>query len=692
MQNLDPKRARWIRVRMGILCGLMGLGLGLVVSAAFGIQVEKGAEWSDLAEKQRQRRLHVAPKRGTIYDRNGTPLAVSVEVPSVSVDAVEMLRKVRDEDLPAFLDDASKRIAAALSMDAAQVREKLARRRRFAWLKRQVTAEEVAAIRALGDPANGSRALMGLLVEGEGRRYFPNRELAGPLLGFVSPGGDGKDGIELMLNDHLRGHIEEVRGLRDRAGRLIFSEGIQDEKALAGHNVYLTIDQGIQYVAERELASAIHTHEASSGSVVVVDPGSGEVLAMASYPTFNPNDIEKSEIAARRNRAITDVFEPGSTMKVFTMAAALSARVASPTQTIYCEEGSMAIDNVIIRDTHVSGWLTPTQVLAVSSNIGAAKLGLGLGERRLYEAFQRFGFGERTNIPLPGEASGVLRPRSRPWVQVETAAASFGQGISVTTLQLAMGIASIANRGRLMNPVLIRRITDGTGNVVEETPSTVRREAVSSTVARMMSEMLVAVTEGEGTGVEAAVPGFKTAGKTATAQKTDPATGKYSADLYTASFIGFVPADQPRVAIAVVLDEPMIAHAGGSVAAPVFRRVAQAALRYMGVTERGAEGVPLAQIGKEPDPAESAHAAVAPSEPAQPPMRPLLPAPASSAAGSAIVSDVTGMPAAAALRSLMDLGLLPRMSGTGRVIRQDPAPGSSVPAGSVVHLILEPSS
>lgn len=677
---------------MGILCGLMGLGLGLVVSAAFGIQVDKGDEWSDLAEKQRQRRLHVAPKRGTIYDRNGTPLAVSVEVPSVSVDAVEMLRKVRDDDLPAFLDEASKRIGAALDMDPAIVREKIARRRRFAWLKRQVTAQEVAAVRALGEGAGGV-PLAGLLVEGEGRRYFPNRELAGPLLGFVSPGGDGKDGIELMLNDHLRGHIEEVRGLRDRAGRLIFSEGIQDEKALAGHNVYLTIDQGIQYVAERELASAIHTHEASSGSVVVVDPNTGEILAMASYPTFNPNDIEKSEVAARRNRAITDMFEPGSTMKVFTMAAALSSHVASPTQTIYCEEGSMAIDNVVIRDTHVSGWLTPTQVLAISSNIGAAKLGLGLGERKLYETYQRFGFGERTSIPLPGEAPGVLRPRGRPWVQVETAAASFGQGISVTTLQLAMGISAVANRGRLMAPVLIRKITDGTGALVEETPSTVRREAVSASVAKMTSEMLVAVTEGEGTGVEAAVPGFKTAGKTATAQKTDPATGKYSADLYTASFIGFVPADKPRVAIAVVLDEPMITHAGGSVAAPVFRRVAQAALRYMGVTEKGAEGVPMAEIGKEPDPAESAYAVVAPpSEPAEPPMRPIVAAPAASGPGSLVVSDVTGMPASAALHSLMEQGLVPRMTGTGKVVRQDPVPGTTVPAGSVVQLILEPSS
>ena len=674
---------------MGILCGLMGIGLGVVVSAAYGIQVERGDEWRELAEKQRQRRLHVAPKRGTVYDRNGTALAVSVEVPSISVDAYEMVRRVGDRELPAFLDEASQRIGKVLSMEPTRVREKLARRRRFAWLKRRVTAEEVVAIRALGE---GDGKLAGLMVEGEGHRYFPNRELAGPMLGFVSPGGEGKDGLELTLNEELRGHIEEVRGLRDRSGRLIFSEGVKNEKALAGHNVYLTIDQGIQYVAERELASAVHTHEAASGSVVVVDPSTGEILAMATYPSCNPNDIGKSEFSARRNRAITDQFEPGSTMKVFTMAAALSARTIAPTETVYCEDGAMAIDNVIIRDTHSSGWLTPTQLLAVSSNIGAAKLGLGLGERRLYEAFRRFGFGEQTNLPLPGETDGVLRPRGHPWVQVETAAASFGQGISVTTMQLAMGVAAIANRGRLLRPILVRRITDGAGNIVLDTPVKVVREAVSPNVARLVSEMLVAVTEGDGTGIEAAVPGFQTAGKTATAQKTDPATGKYSKDLYTASFIGFVPADHPRVAIAVVLDEPMITHAGGAVAAPVFRRIASMSLRYMGVNVKDAETTPLADLGDEIDPAENTYAAVAPTAAPVPPIATVRPSPSVAESGAKAVVDVTGQPASSALRTLMKQGFVPQIIGSGRVMRQEPAAGTMVPLGTVIQLFLEPTS
>ena len=688
MKNLSPQRARWIRIRMALLCGLMGIGLGVIVSAAYGIQVERGDEWRDLAEKQRQRRLHVAPKRGTIYDRNGTPLAVSVEVPSVSVDAFEMLRGISAQALPGYLDHASTRIAAALSLDPNQVREKLARKRRFAWLKRRVTAQEVEAIRGLGRGVGGPK-LAGLIVEGEGHRYFPNRELAGALLGFVSPGGDGRDGIELTLNEQLRGHAEEVRGLRDRAGRLIFSEGVKNEKSLAGHNIYLTIDQGIQFVAERELEAAAHTYEARSGSVVVVNPRTGEILAMASYPTCNPNDIAQSSVESRRNRAITDQFEPGSTMKIFTMAAALAYKTITPTQQVYCEKGAMALDNVLIRDTHPAEWLSPTQVLAYSSNIGVSKLGLELGERRLHEVFQRFGFGIPTQVPLPGEANGVLRPRERPWVQVETAAASFGQGISVTTLQLAMATAALANRGRLMRPVLVRRVTDGAGAVVQDTPSEVLRNAVPAQVARVVSEMLVAVTEGEGTGTEAALPGFRTAGKTATAQKTDPATGKYSKELYTASFVGFVPADDPRIAVAVVLDEPMITHAGGAVAAPVFRRVCQASLRYLGVTQKGAEGLAIAQVGDSVDPAREVYDLVAPKPPV-PALNPVVSSSTASDQGARAVLDVQGLPATKALQDLMKQGFVPQIVGSGVVVRQHPAPGSMVAPGTTIQLYLEP--
>ena len=402
------------------------------------MQVEDAQQWKDTAENQRQRRLHIEPKRGAIYDRNGQALAASVEVPSISADVIEMLRGVEGQPAQdAALTEFSGKIATALSLDANEVLAKIAGKRRFVWLKRRVTAEEAQNVRDLSDPKKNYRPVKGLAVEGEGRRYYPGRELAGPVLGFVAPDGFGKDGLELAMDDELRGKGEEVRGLRDRSGRLIFSEGTNDESSLAGHDVHLSIDNGIQHVVERELAVAQGTYETKGASLVVMDPTTGEVLAIASTPGYNPNDYSESEVDSRRDRAVTDRFEPGSVMKVFTVSAALAAGSLKPTETIFCEHGSYQLANVTIHDTHNNDWLTPTQILAKSSNIGALKIALNLGEPGLYAAFRRFGFGEPTGLPIPGEASGVLRPKSRPWFDVETANASFGQGISVTTIQLA---------------------------------------------------------------------------------------------------------------------------------------------------------------------------------------------------------------------------------------------------------------
>lgn len=684
------RRWRWIRLRMGILCGLLALGLGLVVSAAYTIMIEDGAGWRDLAEMQRQRRLHVAPKRGTIYDRGGGALAVSVEVPSVSLDAVELLRGVAPARVPVVARDAANRIAAVLGLDPAHVERKILAKRRFAWLKRQITAEEADKIRALGTATDGSR-IRGLVVEGEGRRYYPRRELLGPLLGFVAPDGEGKDGLEYALNSELKGQVEQLSGLRDRSGRLVFSEGITDEQALAGHNLHLTIDQGIQFVAERELLQAARTFEARGGSVVVVEPKTGELLAMASWPTFNPNDYQSSEPEARRDRSMTEAFEPGSTAKIFTVAAGLAAGVVKATDRLYCEKGAMPVDNVVIRDTHPAEWLTLAQVLAVSSNICSAKIGLSLGGDRLYEAFRRFGFGEETGMPFPGEASGTLRPRGRPWVQVETASASFGQGISVTNLQLALATAAIANGGELMEPILIKRVTTATGELVREAVPRVRRRVVPPHVARTMAELLVAVTEGEGTGVEAAIDGYKVAGKTATAQKIDPATGRYSIDRYLASFVGFVPADKPVIALAVTLDEPMIEHAGGAVAAPIFRRVAKVALEARGLIPKGTERRSLAELAQSPDPADAAYAALRELAGKRPPVQEIVgkgPAPA----GKIRLPDMTGWPAREALRTAFELGVAPRLEGTGLLVRQIPPPGSIVEPKSSVTLVFEPAS
>ena len=695
MRNLDVLRAKWIRFRMGLLCGAMALGVGGFVQSAYRVQVEDGPTWHEAAENQRQRRLHIEPKRGAIYDRNGAALAASVEVPSISADVVEMLRGVEGAPLQvSTLAEYTPRIAAALALDPAEVQQKLASKRRFLWLKRRVTADEAQAVRDLGDPRKSPRAIRGLNVEGEGRRYYPGRELAGPVLGFVAPDGFGKDGLELALDDDLRGRVEDVRGLRDRSGRLIFSEGTTDESALAGHDVQLAIDQGIQRVAERELDVAQRTYETKGASLVVMDPSTGEIFAVASVPGYNPNDYGDSEVDARRDRAVTDRFEPGSVMKVFTVAAALAAGTLKPTETIFCEHGTYQIGPVTVHDTHENDWLTPTQVLAKSSNIGALKIGLALGEPSLYAAYRRFGFGEPTGLPLPGEAAGVLRPKGRPWYEVETANASFGQGISVTTVQLAVAMSAIANGGKLVEPILVRRIVDARGNPIREWTPHHRRDVIPAGVAKTIAEMLTAVVEDGGTGVEAAMTGFRVAGKTATAQKVDPATGKYSEDKYTASFVGFVPADKPRLVIAVVLDEPMIGRYGGDLAGPVFRRVAEASLRYLGVPPSGTSPK-VKNVTREGDPADMTMAVLkndAPKPEAdKPPVGP--PAPVGPPLPSSVkVPDATGLGARDAVRTIGAAGLVPVIEGSGRFVKQVPAAGTPVPKGASVRLVFEPAS
>jgi cell division protein FtsI (penicillin-binding protein 3) len=691
VNRLATARGRWIRLRMGILCGLLALGLGLVVSAGYQLMVKDGAEWREMAEKQRQRRLHMTPKRGTFYDRNGSALAVSVDVPGVSLDAVELLRSVPPQRVPVVARDAANRIAQVLGIDPADVERKILKKRRFSWLKHYATPDETEKVRQLSDPALGDNAIPGLVVEGEGRRYYPRRELAGTILGFVSPDGDGKDGLELSLNPEVEGHLEQLRGLRDRSGRLLFSDGIQDEQALAGHDVTLSIDQGIQFVAERELRNAARTFEASGGSVVVVDPHTGEILALASYPTYNPNDYAESEPEARRVHALADRFEPGSTMKMFTVAAGLAAGTITPTQQLYCEKGAMPLDNVVIRDTHPSEWLTIPQILAVSSNICAAKIALGMGGDKLYETLRRFGFGQPTEIPLPGESGGVLRPRARPWVQVETASAAFGQGISVTALQLAMAASAIANGGELMEPILVKRVATATGETITEAMPKVRRRAVPKAAARMVAEMLIAVTEGEGTGVAAAIDGYQVAGKTATAQKADPQTGLYSLDKFIASFVGFVPARDPAVAIVVVLDEPMVEHAGGAVAAPVFQAVASMVLKYRGLTPQGTPHADPAELARKPDPAHAVYAEWRKAQGLKPAVQEMESA-GRVAEGKVRLPDLTGYPLRLAIQKSLEMGVKPKIQGTGLLSRQMPAPGQIVDQGAEVVLVFEPAT
>ncbi|MCB9597958.1 MAG: transpeptidase family protein [Sandaracinaceae bacterium] len=683
VEDTSAKRARWMRIRIGVLATCVVIGAGMVTHRAWELTMVHGPALRAMAEQQQLRDIRLAPKRGTIYDRHGAELAVSVDVESVFANP--RLMHARGVDF----ERTATQLATTLRVDRDVLLTRLrstyrGRLRYFVWIKRQVSPVEADAVRALD--------IEGIQMSEEARRFYPNRELAAHMLGFANVDGVGIEGLELSMEDRLRGAVEPVAAVRDRQGRVVFSDQLLDERAAQGDDLYLTIDKTIQHVAERELALGVQTAEARAGSVVVLDPRNGEILAMASYPTFNPNEPGRYPLEARRNRAVTDRLEPGSTIKPFTVSAALAAGVIRPDQVFDVAGndpnhiiGRLHIGDDVIRDTHPRAEpITASEVLIYSSNIGAALIGTELGRHRLYRSFRRFGFGEPTGIPLPGETGGALRHHTR-WYDLDLATISFGQGMSVTTLQLATAMAAIANGGRLMEPHLIGRVVDGHGATVEESLPRVQRQVIPARTARLVADMLTAVTGDSGTGPQAAIDGYLVAGKTGTAQKADHRHGGYTEDLYVASFVGFVPAQDPRLVIAVVIDEPIVNHYGGPVAGPVFRRIGQATLRHLGVpAETGGEA--LAEIERRLARAERAEraGATAPAEPVAEMIVEREPG-----EGEVVVPDVSGRTIRAGLMELRRVGLAFHVEGTGLVFAQDPAPGSVVARGTTVRLMLE---
>jgi cell division protein FtsI (penicillin-binding protein 3) len=638
----------------------MGMA-SIVVLRAFHLQVASGDRLREMAEDQHLRKLRVSPRRGAIYDRHGAELAVSADVDSVYANPKRLRANEQNPRLVA------RRLAKILDVDGNRLEQRLSSDRYFVWIKRRVTPHEASRVRELDVP--------GIELTTESRRYYPNRHLAAHLVGFADVDGRGIEGVELAYEQRLRGSDRRVDAIRDRRGYVVFADDMKDDRSMQGQNVVLTIDKTIQHVAERELALGVRTFEARGGSVVVMDPSSGEILALANYPPFNPNEPSKHPIAHRRNRALVDRFEPGSTVKPFTMAAALAAGAVKPNQSINCENGVARIGGRRLHDAHPYEWLTPTQILAHSSNIGTAKIALGLGKKELYRAFRRFGFGEPTGIGVPGETAGILR-HYRSWYDIDAAAISFGQGMSVTNVQLATAMSAIANGGRLMQPMLVRRLTDGHGATIEENKPRVRRQVVPARVAKLVGQMLTAVTEPGGTAVEAGVDGYLVAGKTGTAQKADYVRGGYAKDKWLASFIGFLPADDPELVISVVIDEPVIAHYGGTVAGPVFRRIAEVSLRHMGIAPEGRQVV----LNKK----KAQREAVAKANPGV--EAPKVEQPEK---GESVVPDVRSLPLREAVVAVHDESLVAEVKGSGIVVAQDPAPGRAVPHGSAVRLTLE---
>jgi cell division protein FtsI (penicillin-binding protein 3) len=672
MKNLCEQRVRFMRVRIALLGMILLGGAGAIVDRAWELQVQQGPKLREMAEEQYRKGITLSPKRGTVYDRNGAELAVSVDVDSVFVDP-RQFREARQN--PAQV---AAKLSGLLGLSRKAVADKLSQERNFAWIKRRLSPNESKAVRALDIP--------GIALTIEARRYYPNRELASHVLGFANVDGRGIEGLELAFDEKLRGSSALVPAVRDRRGKVIFSD-LLDDRDFQGDDITLSLDKAIQYAAERELELAVRTFEAKAGSAVAIDPRTGEILAMANYPSFNPNQPAGAAPDSRRNRSITDRFEPGSTIKSFTLAGALAQNPGLVNTHIDCEQGDMRLAGAVIHDTHSWAELTPTEVLVHSSNIGAAKIGMGMGAPALHRTLRDFGFGAPTGVDLPGEVAGVLRdPRS--WYEVDTATISFGQGMSVTTLQLAAAMSTLANQGRWQRPTLVKRIENAHGEVVPTGDRGRPRQVIPPQVATALTLMLTAVTGEGGTGAEAAIDGIPVAGKTGTAQKPDHVRGGYADNRWLSSFVGFAPADDPRVVLAVVIDEPVIAHYGGTVAAPAFRRIMQASLRHLEV----GPSAPL--LGAEPRIARAEAPKAKLHQPAlADPGRPgddQAIAARHSATGEFLVPDLIGQTTRNALIAARRAGLELAMRGSGVVVQQQPRPGSIAQVGTTIEAMLVP--
>ncbi len=545
------------------LAGLVvTVGLCGVAWRAWALQVEDGDKFRVLAARQHALVVDIPAPRGEVVDAHGRPLAVSADTDSIWANPREIVD----------VTDTADKLAKLVGGEPAVLEAKLAGDRRFVWIDRHVAPETARKVR--------DAHLPGIEVAKEPRRWYPARTVAGTVIGRADIDGNGVEGIELSMNAQLQGHHGEARALRDAHGKKMFAEGFDQPDP--GATVQLSLDRSIQAIADTAVAEAVTSNKAKSGVAVVLEVGTGRVLAMASYPTFDPNSGEAHPGA--RNRPVTDSFEAGSVMKMFSVAAALDAGIVSPDTEFDVRMGEMIIGRHAIHDVEHDKYLTVAGIVKRSSNVGAAQIALRLGRDRLYAALKRFGFGSRTGIELPGEQPGMLRDGST-WRDVETATISYGMGLTVTPLQVAAAVAAIGDNGHYTTPRIVDQIVDSDGTTLFRAAPD-HRDIMSEKTAAQMRAILASVFEGGklgGTAHDLVVPGFKCGGKTGTAHKYDPETHHYS-DRYLSSFAGLAPIDHPKIVVVVMIDEPSGGdYYGGKVAGPVFATVASQTLRYLGV-------------------------------------------------------------------------------------------------------------
>jgi len=525
------------------------------------LQVVQPDHWVTIARRQHVQVLELPPVRGAILDRNLKPLAVSLRLTSVFADPRHMKN-------PAA---AARRLAPLLNKPESEVRAQLFRKKRgFVWLSRKIPNHSAAKIRALRIP--GVHLIM------EPQRFYPNGHLASHLIGFSGLDTQGLEGLELVCDRLLRGDPGWRWLGRDARQRPVGAWDMAVVNPRDGLEVVLTIDRTIQFFAEKALDEAYRKYRAKGASIVVMDPRTGEILALANRPAFDPNRFGESSPEDRRNRAVTDLFEPGSVFKVVTASVALGTKKVRPEDKFDCENGSYQVAGRVLHDHTSHGVMTFQQVISQSSNIGVAKVAMKLGAAALYNGMRAFGFGEPTGIELSGELGGTVKPPQQ-WSRPSITTIPMGHEVTVNVLQLAQMISVVANGGVLVRPWLIREVRDSSGNVVQSFKPRVVRRVISSEVDGQLREILSQVVT-EGTGKAAQVPGLRAGGKTGTAQKLEP-NGQYSHSRYVASFVGFIPVEDPRLSVVVMLDEPCFPYFGGTVAAPVFRKVAIDTLAYL---------------------------------------------------------------------------------------------------------------
>ena len=660
-----------------IVAALAAIWAGAVFGRLAYLQLFRYSEYYSRAQHQQRLIVDVGASRAEIFDRNMNPLAMSVPVDS----AFAVPSEIADPDMVARL------LGKVLDVPADEIATRIASSHSFAWIARKLPPEKANRIAAMN--------LRGIYFQREGGRFYPKRELAAHVLGYVDIDEKGLGGIEYSLDDSIRSKPGKMLILADAHRRWYDST---DKAPDTGTSVVLTLDEKIQYIAEKELARAIQDTHAKSGTVIVENPISGELLAVANWPTFNPNAAKDSPPEARVDRAASALYEPGSVFKIVTLSAAIDQGVTTPDEVVDCQNGAIYIAGHRIRDHKAYGNLTVSQILQYSSDVGAIKVGLRLGAPKFYDYIRAFGFGQPTGVDLPGESRGKLR-RIENWTPVSVGSISMGQEVGVTPLQMISAVSAMANGGSIVRPHVIREFRRG-NQVTEPADSELPRRVIKETTAASMRRMLEAVVLG-GTGKKAKLDGYTSAGKTGTAQKYDPDTGRYSTHDLIASFVGFVPINTPAVTIYVQLDSPAGAHEGGQVAAPVFKQVAQQVLAYLDVPR----DIPVAAETLRASRAQAAHEKddnltdVSDFDPVQTtgaavdePAPEIAQSSPASTAPTVELAEGDGIPAPQLLgrtvrevtQDCLKMGLTPVLVGTGVATEQSPEPGATIRRGSKI--------